>query len=29
MNKGMTKILKKFSKEIDIEFLTTPKYINI
>lgn len=29
MNDGMNKMLKEYQKEIDIEYITTPKYINI
>lgn len=29
MNIGMSKVLKQYSKEVYIEFLTTPKYVNI
>ena len=28
-NTGMSKVLKEYKKEIDIEFLTTPKYVTI
>ena len=29
MNYGMSKVLKEYKKEIDIEFLTTPKYVSL